>query len=1468
MIDRFAAILRQAGLNPTAREIADALWLAERMGSRPALRPLDAERSEARDETAARPREDALDAPAAAPSPVPATRDEPGAARAGVFPEGGSGAKAAGAAFRSATGTALPGSLALGRALRPLKRRVPSRVQVEMDDAATADRIAQGLRPSVVVRPTRTRWLDVALVIDGAASMTIWRRTVDDLRALLARHGAFRDVRAYQLATDEGREPRLFAGVPAGARRLASAQELCDPSGRRLVLVVSDCVASAWDDGRMGALLSVWGRHGPAAVLQVLPERLWQRSGLGAAERVRLAALAPGMRNTGLLIERLASDLALHEEPAEVIAVPVMELGAGPLAAWARMLACDRGGRAAGVLLPTTAARGDGAPLEGHPTAPAREPTAAERVARFRSMSKPEARKLATLFAAAPLSLPVMRLIREAMLPEATLGHLAEVFLGGLLREIVEDGHAVDPEYVRYDFFEGVRELLLDSASVGEAAAVLEHVSEYVTDHLGSSLDFRGWLADPGASGGGAAIAPADRPFAEIGAAVLRRLGGDYARLAERIAQQVIQRGPGETVSTFGSDPAANDALVLADAEPAPAPLDEAPATRRDPAPDARTEAPTLSKHAREYESVRRRMPSSPERTQRLDALVDSIARESRRWQLRADSLIERFSGGYEGDRVVVLAVLLGAPDPSCFDLVLLGITERRSRFEQYTALRVAREMVPRLSAAQQEALRRALEHERSGADGTWINESDASRWVLSGIILDTLGPKHVILLVDLASDNPMPSEPLLALLPPGTHVVLSLSQFGAVPEERGAGEGIDWRGCADAVVRMVQRARAEGHSRNTRYYVAGHARLPVFIHLGMELSTWARVTMLNQRHTGEWEVVALDRARQAERGSFFETIKGLKRGGRTRSRGRVAVFVSTSYPTPRDEIQAFIDAEGDVLAGVVEVTAAPEAARKLDAESAAQAADELFELFARIPSAYPNHQGLAVFVAGPASLALLVGRALDPSIFTDVWVPSWVPSFEGGVYRFALALPWKEGALTRKLQLAAIAPHPSRIFVIHAAGDRALAQRLRRHLGLSRRGDLLVTTVDDIPPGLSRWEALDQLVDEADLVVVLLSVDLLSSGLWDHTLTRIQERRPAPRLVPVLARSVSLRGTIFEGMQVLPRSGVAVAAHVLADEIWTEIARELGALLAATPPSPAEPAVPRRLLAAAEQGTLVPFAGAGVSMAVQRKDGGGPLFPSWAGVLEAAAARLAADGLDGDAASVRAAMLRRKKPSTLEAARIARDSLGPLWFELLRDAFDRPQSEALDASLDLPRALWQLGSQLVVTTSYDRALHWACPDRGNLRTWAIEAAAEQVDVLRGGGAFPTVWHLRGVITDATSLILTPDGHGYDRDDDPRAESRYQAARTALRTLLTARTFLFVGFSFDDESFARELAWVEETFQDAADPHYICVRESERDRLADRLYGLPLEPIVYADHGAPLLSLLRRIAGPRAAARR
>lgn len=292
---------------------------------------------------------------------------------------------------------------------------------------------------------------------------------------------------------------------------------------------------------------------------------------------------------------------------------------------------------------------------------------------------------------------------------------------------------------------------------------------------------------------------------------------------------------------------------------------------------------------------------------------------------------------------------------------------------------------------------------------------------------------------------------------------------------------------------------------------------------------------------------------------------------------------------------------------------------------------------------------------------------------------------------------------------------------------------------------------------------------------------------------------------------------------------------------------------------------LPASLIQALKQRRVVPFAGAGISMAVKGHpaNDSGPgqsLFPSWRELLERAAQRLIEENAEGDALAVQGA-LRKRQPDFLLAARIAKEGLGPKWYSFLRATLNPPADRCAPETLESARLMWQFGSKLIITTNYDRVLRWACPPelRDDLHEIRIQAEAEQVALLSDGITAPTIWYLHGSIDDVVNIILTPDGYSRLYPDGQR-ESVYKAALLTLHTLLATRTLLFVGFSFTDKSFGDQLAWITESFAGAAGPHYLLVRDAESELARERLKHLPLELIPYADHGPPLLTLLRQLA--------
>ncbi len=291
---------------------------------------------------------------------------------------------------------------------------------------------------------------------------------------------------------------------------------------------------------------------------------------------------------------------------------------------------------------------------------------------------------------------------------------------------------------------------------------------------------------------------------------------------------------------------------------------------------------------------------------------------------------------------------------------------------------------------------------------------------------------------------------------------------------------------------------------------------------------------------------------------------------------------------------------------------------------------------------------------------------------------------------------------------------------------------------------------------------------------------------------------------------------------------------------------------------------IPRSLEDGLRDGRVIPFVGAGVSMAVERS-AGGRIFPSWKQLLLDGAARLEREGKN---ANLVRALVEDDPPDYLQAAQKLRDKLGPLWGAFLKDAIDVSRAKVADGSLALAQAVWRLGSRLVITTNYDRVLRWACPEgeRDDLKIWDINAPAELAEYLRRGEVqVPTVWHLHGHIDNAACLILTPDGYAslYPAAGETEPRHQHQAALETLRHLLASRSFLFVGFSLNDEHFGVELRRMLDTFEGFGGPHYALVHRRDEERL--RRLESSVEPVVFEDFGEPLLELmeeLSRHAGP------
>ncbi|WP_395573310.1 SAV_2336 N-terminal domain-related protein [Streptomyces sp. BK79] len=481
--------LREIHLDPDAEQLCDALWLARwtRVADAAADRPAPGGHGARRAKPPlVRPvAPPAGDTRPAAPAPEPEPPADQAARRVALYPvppDGGPGVRGARPARALPVGVpaapVLPAPLELQRALRPLQgyQSPAPPLRTELDEVATADVSARAGGLILPVHRYVTRGdARLHLVMDTSSSMRVWDRLFVELAQVFGRLGAFSAIQVSYLHQGPDGAAAVGRSPDAHAAPLHSAERLSDPTGRRIIVLVSDCAGPLWHSGHAHRLLHHLSRQGPVAVLQPLPQRMWNRTRLP----VTFGELSRGGTLGGAAVLRVRTPAGPSAEARRgALAVPVLPPEPAALGSWARLLSGAGAGPVPGAV---------GWVRADQPAAPTARPdrrhTPFERVSRFSSAASPAAGRLAVYLAAAPLCLPVMQLVQRTMLPGSGPSELAEVLVGGLVTRARADHGGDGAQW--YEIEPDVRDALLSRLGRDEAMLVLKHCSEYIEQRFG-----------------------------------------------------------------------------------------------------------------------------------------------------------------------------------------------------------------------------------------------------------------------------------------------------------------------------------------------------------------------------------------------------------------------------------------------------------------------------------------------------------------------------------------------------------------------------------------------------------------------------------------------------------------------------------------------------------------------------------------------------------------------------------------------------------------------------------------------------------------------------------------------------------------------------------------------------------------------------------------------------------------------
>lgn len=369
--------------------------------------------------------------------------------------------------------SALPDERGFDHSLRPLRAPTRRTVTEMLDEAATVDRIAStlGTAWTLMFQFSRERTRNLVCILDRSPTMRFWHSTLERFQKVLWRSGAFQHI---QIAYVDSFSSTPCLCSDAGLTRSVSIEHLCRVSDRELVLFFTDFRSDPWLAESTVEMLRSWANYlgSRLSLIHMMPEHQWDRT---AYRKYACRSSNPTQSITKQTLVTTAFDPSSMQVLSHQISGK-------------RTLVCKA------IEIPQKVLESDAEQRSELASPTLRAPIDEDEMSatlwhRFSRFATEPAQMLARSMAAAPILLPLVRLLQRDLVPDSNRSHFAEIFYSGIVKRVSDAKKDTDPETIEYDFLPGIRERLLALSSSQRLSDVWEISHEYCTSRFGSSFD-------------------------------------------------------------------------------------------------------------------------------------------------------------------------------------------------------------------------------------------------------------------------------------------------------------------------------------------------------------------------------------------------------------------------------------------------------------------------------------------------------------------------------------------------------------------------------------------------------------------------------------------------------------------------------------------------------------------------------------------------------------------------------------------------------------------------------------------------------------------------------------------------------------------------------------------------------------------------------------------------------------------